>query len=173
MKLKDCKKCDLYKTRTQVVLGRGPKNPKLLFIGEAPGREEDLDGKPFVGQAGKVLDGLIDGIGLSRKDVYISNVLLCRPPSNRRPNVLEIAACKERLMKVIKRFDCPVICLGRTAAEAVIGPKFRYREWCEVKGRSVFATYHPAYYLRQQNQLWKARGDFARIKFYLQYGEID
>ena len=168
MRLKDCKKCELYKTRNNVVFGRGAKNPKVVFVGEAPGYEEDKTGKPFVGKAGKCLRKLIKAMGLKMEEVYITNVLMCRPPNNRTPNVLEINACKKRLFASLKRFDCPVVCLGRVAAETIIGPNFKWGVWYEIQyNKKACATFHPAYYLYRGGGISNGTSAFKRISRFL------
>ena len=97
-RIKNCSSCELGSTRINFVFGSGNANASILFIGEAPGKNEDLQGKPFVGQAGKILDGLLAGIGLSRNEVFIANVLKCRPPENRDPAIDEINTCKQYLV---------------------------------------------------------------------------
>lgn len=168
MKLSNCKRCDLWKTRTKVVFGRGPKNPKIVFVGEAPGKDEDIVGKPFVGRAGKLLRKLIKVMGLKRREVYITNVLLCRPPNNRIPDILEINACKKRLLASLKRFDCPIVCLGRVASETIIGRQFKWGIWYEASDhKKVIATFHPSYYLHRGGGISDGVVAFKRISRFL------
>lgn len=149
-----CTQCDLHKTRTKVVFGSGNENAKLVFIGEAPGADEDKLGQPFVGQAGKLLTNIIKSMGLDRaKDVYICNVLKCRPPGNRNPSDKEIEACSgylERQLEVIN--PSIVVTWGTFASQAVLGseePISKLRgKWYEADGISIMCTYHPAYLLR-------------------------
>jgi len=113
-----CRRCALYATRTNTVPGEGDVDAKLMFIGEAPGRNEDLQGKPFVGRAGDVFDNLLESIGLTRKDIYLCNVLKCRPPSNRNPSTDEIKACKGSLDLQIKTVEPKVLCpMGNFAVQ--------------------------------------------------------
>src|SRR5688500_10034839 len=120
--LKDCQKCPLAEGRTQVVFGTGNADSDLMFVGEAPGFHEDRQGKPFVGQAGKLLDKLLAEIGLDRKQCFIANVLKCRPPENRDPRPEEIEACQEHLFKQIELIQPKVICtLGNFATKLLTG----------------------------------------------------
>src|SRR3954451_2552446 len=116
--LQDCQKCPLAEGRTQVVFGTGDPDSDLMFVGEAPGFHEDKQGKPFVGQAGKLLDKLLEEIGLVRKQVFVANVLKCRPPGNRDPQPAEIEACEGHLMQQIELIQPRVICsLGNFATK--------------------------------------------------------
>lgn len=120
--LKDCRKCDLCNTRTNVVFGSGDPGAEIMFVGEAPGYNEDQQGKPFVGRAGKLLDELLAQIGLERQQVFIANVLKCRPPDNRDPEVVEIDACKGHLYSQIELIRPVVICtLGNFATKLLSG----------------------------------------------------
>ncbi len=151
--IKGCTKCPLHRTRTNIVLGEGPTKTKLMLIGEAPGREEDLEGRPFVGRAGKLLDQMLKAIGISRGEVYITNVVKCRPPGNRTPEPQEIEACLPYLSKQIKLIAPKIICtLGLIAAQTVLNttaPLSRLRGRIhEVDGIKIVVTYHPAFLLR-------------------------
>jgi uracil-DNA glycosylase family 4 len=115
-----CGRCRLSKSRKKVVYGRGNLQAYLVFVGEAPGRSEDDIGKPFVGKAGEVLNQLIEGVGYKRKDVFITNTCLCRPPNNRKPFASEVLACRPRLIKSLRRIGRVVILLGHSASRAVI-----------------------------------------------------
>jgi DNA polymerase len=164
-----CTKCPLAETRTQVVFGVGDAHADLLFVGEGPGEQEDLTGEPFVGRAGRLLTSLIEGIGLTRAQVYIANVVKCRPPGNRTPTHEEAAACAPYLDRQIELVAPKVIvALGKTAATRLLGTEaslaslrgkvHRYR------GTPVVVTYHPAYLLRSLPEKAKAWEDlvFAR-----------
>lgn len=148
-----CRKCELYKTRRNVVFGAGSPNAKLMFVGEAPGMEEDLRGLPFVGRAGQLLTRIIEAIGLKRKDVYIANILKCRPPGNRNPLPTEILTCEEYLIRQIDLIKPKVICaLGKFAAQTLLrtqvpitGLRGKFQEYYGIK---VMPTFHPAYLLR-------------------------
>ncbi len=151
-----CTKCDLYKSRTQIVYGDGNPYSPVVFVGEAPGEEEDIQGKPFVGRAGRYLNEQLKKVGLPRDQIYITNINKCRPPGNRKPNYIEMQACLPYLRKEIDIIDPKIICcLGATAAEGILGKKvqitkmrgkfFTYPYNSRVK---VFLTYHPAFILR-------------------------
>jgi DNA polymerase len=151
-----CRRCnELVATRTQTVFGVGPPNPELCFIGEAPGRDEDLQGEPFVGPAGQLLNRIIAAAGMKREEVYICNVLRCRPPGNRPPRVEEAENCREYLEKTLDILRPRYICtLGASAAKALLqlNPtttmgKLRKR-FHDYKGIPVLCTYHPSYLLR-------------------------
>jgi uracil-DNA glycosylase len=148
-----CVKCRLCRTRTNVVFGTGSVGAELAFVGEAPGRNEDLQGEPFVGEAGQLLDKIIAAMGLERSEVYICNMVKCRPPSNRQPSPDEIAACEPFLIEQLDLVRPKVIvALGSVAAQALLrteesigrlrGKFFRYHDI------EVMPTYHPAYLLR-------------------------
>ena len=148
-----CTACPLYRTRTHAVPGEGSPTAKLIFVGEAPGREEDLQGRPFVGAAGQLLTKMIQAIGLAREDVYICNVLKDRPPANRMPLPEEVEACRPFLERQLAIIQPAVICtLGAVAAKALLGPevaitKIRGRV-LSYEGIPVVPTFHPAYLLR-------------------------
>src|SRR3989304_6701605 len=119
--IRGCRLCPLAELRTNFVFGSGSSNAEILFIGEAPGKNEDLQGKPFVGQAGKILENLLQSIGLTRDDVFIANVLKCRPPENRDPNINEINICKDFLFRQIEIIDPKIICtLGKYSTQLVL-----------------------------------------------------
>jgi DNA polymerase len=165
-----CTKCALHKTRTQTVFGVGDENADWMLIGEAPGAEEDRLGDPFVGQAGKLLDNMLAAIGLSRrKNVYIANVLKCRPPGNRNPEPEEVEQCSPHLLKQIELIKPKlIVAMGRFAAQTLLntdaavgslrGRVHRYA------GVPLVVTYHPAYLLRNLPDKAKAWEDlvFAR-----------
>ena len=148
-----CVACRLHETRTKVVFGVGNPDARLMFIGEGPGRDEDLQGEPFVGRAGQLLTKIIKAMGYEREDVYIANAVKCRPPQNRDPQADEVAACRHFLVRQVELVQPEVIVLlGRSAVGAVLGlsaPLSRlrgtFREW---HGTDVMCTYHPAYLLR-------------------------
>jgi DNA polymerase len=157
-KIHNCVKCPLGKTRTNFVFGVGDPSADIVFIGEAPGADEDLQGEPFVGRAGQLLNKMLASIGIRRSEVYICNVLKCRPPGNRNPSPSEISACSPYLIKQLEILKPKVIVsLGRYAAQtllktnASIGAlRGMVHEW---KGIKMIVTYHPAALLR--NQQWK------------------
>lgn len=151
--ISDCQLCGLCKGRTQTVFGVGNPNARLMFIGEAPGRDEDLQGEPFVGRAGQLLTDIIKAMKLRREDVYIANVVKCRPPDNRNPEPEEMEACRPFLMKQIEIIRPEVIVtLGKVPLEGLFRramPITRVRgSWMSFEGIKLMPTYHPAYLLR-------------------------
>jgi len=154
----NCKLCPLYKRRKNPVFGEGPSNAKLMLIGEAPGREEDLTGRPFVGVSGQLLTKMLRAISIERKTVFITSVVKCRPPSNRTPHAEEIKACKPYLFKQIELIKPKILlALGQCAAHSILNTKSPLKE---LRGKChnikindldlmVFVTYHPAFLLRQ------------------------
>jgi uracil-DNA glycosylase family 4 len=159
----DCRRCKLHKGRTKLVFGDGSPTAKLVFVGEGPGADEDIQGLPFVGRAGKLLTQMIEAMGLQRKDVYICNVVKCRPPENRTPEPDEVQTCSPFLLRQIDVINPKVIvCLGAVAAKTLLQTNrgvSQYRgEWQEWRGRKLMATYHPAYLLRNppaKADVWK------------------
>lgn len=151
--LGECTRCRLHKGRNKIVFGQGNPRAELVFVGEGPGHDEDVQGLAFVGRAGKLLTQMIEAMGLQRDDVYICNVVKCRPPENRKPEEDEMATCSPflfRQLEVIK--PKAIVCLGATAAQALLKTKesiSRYRGvWFDFRGAKLLATYHPAYLLR-------------------------
>ena len=149
----ECKKCDLYKTRTNVVFGVGDEHSEVMFIGEGPGKNEDLQGEPFVGMAGKLLDTMLSLIDLSREKIYITNIVKCRPPQNRDPLPEEQAACIGYLNEQIELINPKIIvCLGRIAAMKLIRSDFKITKehglFFSYGNRLITATFHPAALLR-------------------------
>lgn len=148
-----CTLCGLCETRTQVVFGEGDGAAELVFVGEAPGKDEDLQGRPFVGRSGQLLTQMIEAMGFSRSEVYIANVLKCRPPANRDPAADEVERCRPYLLRQIDLIDPKIICtLGRHALRALTdyaGPigKVRGRPM-PFRSHTVVPTFHPAYLLR-------------------------
>jgi uracil-DNA glycosylase family 4 len=152
----ECTRCKLHKSRNRIVFGDGNSRAKLAFVGEGPGEEEDRQGLPFVGRAGKLLTQMIEAMGLERKDVYICNVVKCRPPSNRTPERDETGTCQpflDRQLAVIQ--PKVIVCLGNVASQALLGtgePMGRVRgKWFRWHGMKMLPTYHPAYLLRNPN----------------------
>ncbi len=161
--LGDCTRCKLHKGRNKLVFGDGNPRAELVFVGEGPGADEDMQGLPFVGRAGKLLTQMIEAMGLQRGDVYICNVVKCRPPENRAPEPDEVGTCSPYLLRQIDTIQPKVIvCLGATAAKTILNTtrgisQFR-GEWLEWRGRKLMATYHPAYLLRNppaKADVWK------------------
>jgi uracil-DNA glycosylase family 4 len=164
-----CRKCPLAATRTNTVFGEGSNNARLMFIGEAPGEEEDLQGKPFVGRAGKFLDQMIEKIGLRRDEVFICNVLKCRPPNNRDPEPVEVKACKSYLLSQLELISPKIICtLGKHAYNTLLGVDekiTRIRGVLTSYNRiKLLPTYHPAFLLRNQNRITEVWEDMERLK---------
>ena len=159
----DCTRCRLHKGRTKIVYGTGNPKAELVFVGEGPGHDEDVQGEPFVGRAGKLLTQMIEAMSLRRGDVYICNVVKCRPPENRLPEKDEIATCSPFLLRQLAAIQPRVICcLGACAAQTMLGTNqgiSRFRgEWFDFRGSKLIATYHPAYLLRNPNaksEVWK------------------
>jgi len=165
-----CTACELHKTRTRAVFGVGDENADWLLIGEAPGADEDIQGEPFVGQAGKLLDNMLKSIGLKRGDnVYIANVVKCHPPSNRNPHPNEIVACMPYLMRQIELIQPKlIVTLGKIASEALLG---REATIASLRGKvhvyqgiPLIVTYHPAYLLRTLQDKAKAWEDLCLAK---------
>lgn len=159
----DCTRCKLHRGRTKLVFGDGNPNAQLVFVGEGPGRDEDAQGLPFVGRAGKLLTQMIEAMGLQRQDVYICNVVKCRPPENRTPEKDEVETCSPFLLRQLDAIAPKVIvCLGSVAAQTLLetnrGISHFRGEWLEFRGRKLMATYHPAYLLRNpsaKGEVWK------------------
>jgi uracil-DNA glycosylase len=159
----DCTRCKLHQGRNKIVFGDGNPKAELVFIGEGPGADEDIQGLPFVGRAGKLLTQMIEAMGLQRKDVYICNVVKCRPPQNRAPEPDEVETCSPYLVRQIDVINPKVlVCLGAVAAKTLLNTnrgitQFR-GQWLEWRGRKLMATYHPAYLLRNppaKSEVWK------------------
>jgi len=167
--IKNCLKCPLGEKRNNIVLGMGNPNANIVFVGEAPGKQEDLQGLPFVGRSGKLLDKMLKSIQLSRDDVYILNVLKCRPPDNRNPSQMEIDKCEPYLKKQLEIINPKlIVSLGRISAMTILRTKesltnmrnkiFNY------EGIDLLVTYHPAALLRNPNFKKFAWEDFKLIR---------
>jgi len=165
----DCQRCKLCSTRTHIVFGSGNPKAKLVFVGEAPGADEDAQGLPFVGRAGQLLTKIIESISLSRQEVYICNVIKCRPPNNRFPEKDEIAACYPFLVRQLEVISPKVICcLGAAAAQTILKTKSsvgwirgRFQDY---RGAKLIVTYHPAYLLRNPDAKRVVWEDMKKIK---------
>ncbi|MCI8342277.1 MAG: uracil-DNA glycosylase [Firmicutes bacterium] len=167
-----CQRCELCQRRHNVVIDRGSRQAQIMFIGEGPGEQEDLQGKPFVGPAGQLFDKVLVAAGFSPEEVYVANVVKCRPPNNRDPRPEEQKACINFLRYQTALLKPKIIvCLGRIAAKAVIDPDFKITkergQWIQRKGIWMMATFHPSAVLRDElkkRPLWE---DFKslRIKF--------
>ena len=169
--VRTCTRCELHRTRTQTVFGVGDRRARWMFIGEAPGAEEDRQGEPFVGRAGQLLNSMLRALGLGRDQVFIANVLKCRPPGNRDPRPEEAASCRGYLEGQIALIEPTlIVAVGRIAAQNLLGtdaPLARLRGRVHSlgeRGRPVVVTYHPAYLLRSPGEKRKAWQDlvFAR-----------
>ncbi|MGI4830225.1 MAG: uracil-DNA glycosylase family protein [Janthinobacterium lividum] len=165
----DCTRCPLaYAGRHTIVFGEGDPNARLLFVGEGPGADEDATGRPFIGKAGQLLSNMISAMGLTREQVYISNIVKCRPPGNRTPEFVEATTCSQFLLRQIDIVRPEVIvALGATAATYVLGvrqPLASLRgQWFSARGAKVAVTYHPAFLLRDPRQKSEAWKDLQRV----------
>lgn len=165
----DCKKCKLCTGRNNIVFGTGNKEADLMFIGEGPGADEDREGEPFVGRAGKLMNMAFNGIGISREEVYIANIVKCRPPSNRNPEADEAEACIDYLRNQVMLVKPKVIVLlGSVALKNILGNEYGITasrgNWVERKGILYMPTWHPAALLRDENkkiEFWK---DLKQVK---------
>jgi uracil-DNA glycosylase family 4 len=161
--LGECTRCRLHEQRNKIVFGAGNPRAELVFVGEGPGHDEDMQGLPFVGRAGKLLTQMIEAMGLTREQVYICNVVKCRPPENRKPEDDEVATCSPYLYRQLDVIaPKAIVCLGGTAAQALLKTKdsiSRFRgTWFDYRGTKLLATYHPAYLLRNpaaKGEVWK------------------
>ncbi len=169
--VKSCEQCSLHKTRTQTVFGVGDSKADWLFIGEAPGMDEDLQGEPFVGRAGGLLNEIFFSIGLSREEIFIANILKCRPPQNRDPLASEVAQCLPYLERQIQHINpMIIIAVGRVAAQNLLQTD---KTMSQLRGRihsfgakktPLVVIYHPAYLLRSPSQKFKAWEDLTLAK---------
>lgn len=169
IKCKECTACALCETRTNCVFGKGDPDAKVLFVGEAPGENEDLQGKPFVGRAGKLLDKFFEAAGLSQQNVYIANILKCRPPKNRDPLPEEEDCCIVFLREQIRIIKPKIIvCLGRIAAQVIIDKDYRITKehgtWVSRGDYLITAVYHPALLLRDPRKNEEMLKDLVSIK---------
>jgi uracil-DNA glycosylase family 4 len=170
--LGDCQRCKLAPMRHLIVFGAGNPKAELMFVGEAPGSDEDQQGLPFVGRAGQLLTKIIQAMGMAREEVYICNILKCRPPENRNPEPDEIALCEPFLFRQIAAVKPRVICaLGAFGAQTLLRTKeaiSRLRgNFYDFRGAQLMATYHPAYLLRNPNEKRKVWEDVQKIRDYL------
>lgn len=163
-----CEKCDLCKNRSNVVIGIGNKDAKIMFIGEGPGADEDIQGIPFVGRAGKLMDKAFEGLGINREEVYIANIVKCRPPNNRNPLDEEADSCKEYLDSQIKLVNPEIIILlGSVALKNVLGKEYNITsargQWIEKDGIKILPTFHPAALLRDETKKIDFWNDLKKI----------
>lgn len=165
----DCKRCKLSNKRTHIVFGEGNPDARIMFIGEAPGREEDLQARPFVGDAGVLLTRLIEKMGFQREDVYIANIVKCRPPMNRDPEGEEISACRGFVERQVEIINPEVIMsLGRIATIALTGdPSVKITavrgKFFDYRGTPVMPTFHPAYLIRNPKDKWLTWSDSQKV----------
>lgn len=170
--IKDCKKCKLCNNRHNIVLGTGNRQAKIMFIGEGPGADEDIQGEPFVGKAGKLMDQAFKGIGINREEVYIANIVKCRPPQNRNPEQDEIDSCIDYLRTQVMLVKPEIIVLlGSVALKAILGKEYSITssrgKWVEKKGIRYLPTFHPAALLRDESKkifFWK---DLKEVKKFM------
>ena len=168
----NCKKCKLCTNRTNIVFGTGNKNADVMFIGEGPGADEDIQGIPFVGKAGKLMDMAFDGIGIKRDDVYIANIVKCRPPANRNPEKDEAIACMDYLRSQVMIIKPKIIVLlGSVALKNILGEEYGITasrgKWIEKKGILYMPTWHPAALLRDNSKKLEFWQDLQEV-----YGRI-
>lgn len=165
---RECKQCPLHAERQNMVFGVGNKEAKVMFIGEGPGEQEDIQGIPFVGPAGMLLNDYLTAVGIKREDVYIANIVKCRPPKNRDPHEDEQEACIGYLRNQVQLIKPKIIvCLGRIAAKKIIDPEFKitreHGTWYDSKGIRIMATFHPSALLRDESRRPAAFLDFKSI----------
>ncbi len=166
--LGDCKRCKLHKMRRTLVYGEGNPKAQLMFVGEGPGYDEDVQGRPFVGKAGQLLTKIIQSIGLQREDVYIANIVKCRPPQNRNPEPDEIEACRPFVLKQIEAIQPKIICaLGSVAAQTLLKTSGKISalrgKVFDMDGMKVIPTYHPAFLLRNPERKRNVWEDMKRV----------
>jgi len=166
---RNCHKCPLGDTRTNCVFGTGSREAELMFVGEAPGEQEDLSGTPFVGRAGQLLNKFLEAVDIPREKVYIANILKCRPPQNRDPLPAEEDACIGYLREQVKLIRPKIIvCLGRVSAMRLIKPDFRitkeHGQWFKKGDFLMTAVYHPAYLLRDPRKKEDMLVDMRRLR---------
>jgi DNA polymerase len=169
--LGDCKRCKLHRTRRTIVFGEGNPKATLMFIGEGPGYDEDVQGRPFVGKAGQLLTKIIESIKLKREEVYIANIVKCRPPQNRNPEPDEIQSCNPFLMKQIRVIQPKIICaLGAFAAQTLLKTETKISDLrgkiFDLEGIKVIPTYHPAFLLRnpeRKREVWEDMKKIAEL----------
>lgn len=178
--LGDCKRCKLWSTRTNIVFGEGNPNAELMFVGEAPGADEDASGRPFVGRAGQLLTKMIEAIDLKREDVYIANTLKSRPPGNRNPEPDETAACMPFVYRQIAVIRPKlIVTLGNPATQGLLETKVgitrirgTFQDFPRIPGIKVLPTFHPAYLLRSPDKKRDAWEDLKKVRAFLR-GEIE
>lgn len=167
--IQDCKKCKLCNNRNNIVFGQGNINAKLMFIGEGPGADEDMQGEPFVGKAGQLLNYALSAIDIKREEVYIANIVKCRPPQNRNPENDEIQACLDYLRnQVILIKPKIIVLLGKVALNSILGSSYSITavrgKWMDKKGIIYMPTYHPAALLRDNSKKMDFWQDLKQVK---------
>jgi DNA polymerase len=172
----DCKKCKLHRARKTIVFGEGNEKARLMFIGEGPGYDEDVQGRPFVGRAGQLLTKIIQSINLPREEVYITNIIKCRPPQNRNPEPDEIQSCHPFLMKQIRAIQPKIICaLGTFSAQTLLKTDTKITalrgRFYDLEGIKVIPTYHPAFLLRNPERKREVWEDMKKIAEWLNDNE--
>ena len=169
--VKSCQKCDLCQTRTNAVPGKGNQNAEIILVGEAPGRNEDKNGEPFVGAAGKKLDAILFDVGINRDDIYITNIVKCRPPNNRSPTKNEEESCLNYINEEISIINPKVVCvMGNTAFNTLLEGKEitkNHGNFIEKDGRTYFATFHPAATIYNQKLIDELKKDFKKLAEFL------
>ncbi len=168
----ECKKCRLCTNRTNIVLGEGNINAKIMFIGEGPGADEDKQGVPFVGKAGQLMNKAFQALGINREEIYIANIVKCRPPSNRVPEEDEAQACLNYLRNQVVLIKPEIIVLlGSTALKTILGKEYGITavrgKWMEKNGIKYMPTWHPAALLRDENKKIEFWQDLKELKKYL------
>ena len=174
----DCQRCKLGRTRTNLVFGEGSPQARLMFVGEAPGAEEDLQGRPFVGEAGGLLNNMLNKLGLRREEVYIANILKSRPPGNRDPEPDEVAACLPFLIKQIESIrPLVIVTLGKIATNHLLNIDAQITKirgnWQKFQNIRVMPTFHPSYLLRFPKERHKTWEDMQQVMDYLAAHEED
>jgi uracil-DNA glycosylase family 4 len=164
----DCTRCKLCRNRKNIVFGEGSPDAKIMFIGEGPGRDEDMQARPFVGEAGQLLTRVIEKMGLKRLEVYIANIVKCRPPNNREPDDEEIATCRpfvERQIEIIR--PKMIVCLGKVATQSLLRTRTPISKtrgnFLDYKNIPVMPTFHPAYLLRNPKDKWLTWDDMKKV----------
>ena len=177
--LGECQRCKLWQTRTNIVFGEGSQQAEMMFVGEAPGADEDATGRPFVGRAGQLLTKMIEAIGLKREDVYIANILKSRPPGNRNPERDEVEACIPFLFRQIASIRPKlIVTLGNPATQGLLETKTgitrlrgEFQDYPRIPGIKVLPTFHPAYLLRSPDKKREAWEDLKKVRAFLR-GEL-
>jgi len=169
--VRECQKCELCETRIKAVPGKGNFDADVIFVGEAPGRNEDIHGEPFVGAAGKRLDMILEDTGIDRKDVYITNIVKCRPPKNRVPSKKEEESCNDFIKQEIEIINPKIICvMGNTAYGTLLDGKEitkNHGKIVEKDGRKFFVTFHPAATIYNQKLVEELKEDFRKLAKFL------